>query len=175
MRKWINDMKFQTNRLTIKPITREDRDAVLDLLTDETVGKTYMLPEYKCREEAEPLFLRLVELSQTSGRYVAGVYLDGYFIGMMNETERKEKQIEMGYAYLPAFYNRGYATEAFRGAISYLFAQGFEAVLASAFSENPASLRVMEKCGMTRQDHTDTIDYRGIPHTCIYYAITKGE
>ena len=168
-------MNFKTNRLEIKEITLADREEVMDLLSNETVSKTYMLPEYKCREEAEPLFLRLVEMSQNPDRFVAGIYLDGRFIGMMNETEIKEKQIEMGYAYLPAYYNCGYATEAFRGAIAYLLDHGFETILAGAFEENPASLRVMEKCGMTRQTYTDTIDYRGATHTCIYYAITKAQ
>lgn len=166
-------MYFRTNRLEIKPIDLADKESVIDLLTDETVGKTYMLPEYKCREEAEPLFQRLVQLSRDESRYVAGVYLDGHFIGMMNETEIKGKQIEMGYAYLPAYYNRGFATEGFAGAIRYLLDHGFETVLAGAFAENPASLRVMEKCGMTRQSYTDEIEYRGLTRTCIYYAITK--
>ena len=168
-------MKFATERLEIKEITLADREEVLDLLTNEIVSKTYMLPEYKCREEAEPLFLRLVEMSQNPARFVAGIYLNGRFIGMMNETEIEDKQIEMGYAYLPAYYNCGYATEAFCGAIEYLLNHGFETVQAGAFSENPASLRVMEKCGMTRQTYTDTIDYRGATHTCIYYAISKAQ
>ena len=168
-------MKFTTNRLEIKEITPEDREEVLDLLTNKTVSKTYMLPEYSCRENAEPLFLRLVEMSHDPARFVAGIYLNGRFIGMMNETEIKDKQIEMGYAYLPDYYNCGYATEAFCGAIDYLLNHGFDTVLAGAFAENPASLRVMEKCGMTRQEYTDTVDYRGITHTCIYYAIHKAE
>ena len=166
-------MKLQTNRLEIRPITLADKEYVLDLLTDETAGKTYMLPQFQCREEAEPLFQRLVQLSQDDSRYVAGVYLDDRFIGMMNDVEVKGKQIEMGYVYLPDYYNRGFATEAFSGAIRYLLADGFDTVLAGAFSENPASLRVMQKCGMTKQDYTDEIDYRGVTHTCIYYAITK--
>lgn len=166
-------MYIKTQRLEIKPISQDDREAVLDLLTSEIVGRTYMLPEYRSREEAEPLFRRLMELSGDESRYVAGVYLGGQFIGMMNETEIKDKQVEMGYAYLPAYYNRGYATEAFSGAISWLFEHGFERVVAGAFSENIASLRVMEKCAMTKRDYTDTIDYRGVSHTCIYYAISK--
>lgn len=168
-------MEFKTNRLEVGPMTTADKEAILDLLTDETVGKTYMLPEYQTRLEAEPLFRRLVELSRDENRYVAGIYLDGKFIGMMNETEIEEKQIEMGYALLPANYNHGYATEAFLGAIHYLFAHGFGTVLAGAFSENAASLRVMEKCGMVRQPQTDEIHYRGMTHTCVYYAIKKEE
>lgn len=166
-------MRFKTKRLVIEPISLADKDAVLDLLTDETVGKTYMLPQYQNREEAEPLFRRLVQLSQEENRYVAGVYLDGKFIGMMNDTEIKGTQIEMGYAYLPDFYGRGFATEAFKGAIDYLLSHGFATVLAGAFSENAASLRVMEKCGMIRQEYTDEIEYRGKTHTCHYYAARK--
>lgn len=166
-------MRFNTTRLEIGPIGQADREAVLDLLTDKTVAKTYMLPDYQSRIEAEPLFQRLVLLSGDESRYVAGVYLDGTFIGMMNDVEIKGTQIEMGYAYLPAYYNRGYATEAFRGAISYLLDHGFTTVVAGAFSENPASLRVMEKCGMVKQDYTDEIEYRGNTHTCIYYAAQK--
>ena len=167
-------MKFKTERLEIKEITPDDREAVLDLLTSEIVGKTYMLPVYQNRNEAEPLFLRLVQLSQDESRYVAGVYLDGQFIGMMNDVETKETQIEMGYAFLPAYYNKGYATESFRGAIAYLLEHGFETVVAGAFSPNVASLRVMEKCGMEKQDYTDEIEYRSNTYTCIYYAAKKG-
>ena len=166
-------MNFRTRRLSIQPIRPKDQEAVMDLLTNETVGKTYMLPQYQTREEAEPLFQRLMQLSQDTTRYVAGVYLEDRFIGLINETEIKEKQIEMGYAFLPEYYNRGYATESYLGAIKYLFHQGFETILAGAFSENPASLRVMEKCGMARLENTDEIEYRGVTHTCIYYAISK--
>ena len=166
-------MQFQTERLEIKPIALEDKERVIDLVTNEIAGKTYMFPAFESREAAEPLFQRLVTLSRDESRYVAGVYLDGSFIGMTNAVEIKGTQVEMGYAYLPDYYNRGYATEAFRGTIEYLFSHGFETVLAGAFAENPASMRVMEKSGMTRQDYTDEIEYRGVTHTCIYYAIRK--
>ena len=166
-------MRFTTERLEIKPICMEDKEDVLDLLTDKTVSKTYMFPPFAKREEAIPLFERLVRLSNDESRFVAGIYLNGRFIGMMNDVEVKGKQIEMGYAYLPAYYNRGYATEAFRSAIGYLLDHGFDTVLAGAFQENPASLRVMQKCGMIKQDYTDEIEYRGAVHNCIYYAIAK--
>ena len=94
---------------------------------------------------------------------------------MMNDVETKGTQIEMGYAFLPAYYNKGYATESFRGAIAYLLEHGFETVVAGAFSHNAASLRVMEKCGMKKQDYTDEVEYRGVTHTCIYYSITRGD
>ena len=70
-------MQFTTDRLEIKPISLADQEAVLDLLTNEIVARTYMLPEYKSREDALPLFHRLVTLSEDNTRYVAGIYLDG--------------------------------------------------------------------------------------------------
>lgn len=168
-------MQFQTNRLEVRPMSIEDKEAILDLLTDEIVGRTYMIPEYSSREEAEPLALRLIELSYAQGRYVAGIYLNAIFIGLMNETEVKDNQIEMGYALLPAYHNQGYTTEAFSGAIRYLHSHGFETVLAGAFSENAASLRVMEKCGMRRCSQMDEIEYRGEVHTCVNFAVTRKE
>lgn len=166
-------MKFRTKRLEIKEISPNDREAMLDLLTNEIAGKTYMFPQFTCREAAQPLFERMMGLSKDESRYVAGVYLDEQFIGMMNDVEIKGKQIEMGYVYLPAYYNRGFATEALAGAITYLHEHGFDTVLTGAFSENLASLRVMEKCGMEKQEYTDEIEYRGATHTCIYYAAKK--
>ena len=83
---------------------------------------------------------------------------------------KENYDIEVGYALLPAYHNRGFATEALVGAIEYLRGCGFSRILAGAFAENAASLRVMEKAGMVRIDKTDAIDYRGHMHTCIYYA-----
>jgi RimJ/RimL family protein N-acetyltransferase len=46
-------------------------------------------------------------------------------------------------------------------------------VTAGAFEDNLASLRVMEKCGMQPMEHTDTIEYRGCEHLCLYRAIDR--
>ena len=166
-------MEFKTKRLTIRPMSVADKEDILDLVTNEIVSKTYMFPAFESRAAAEPLFQRLVKLCEDENRYVAGVYLDERFIGMMNGVDIKDTQIEMGYAYLPAYYNQGFATEAFAGAIDYLFGCGFETVLAGAFEENPASMRVMEKCGMEKISFTEEIEHRGKIHHCVYYAINK--
>lgn len=166
-------MEFFTKDLRIGPFRPTDAEAAALLLTDRIVGQTYMLPEYTSPQEALPLFQRLLELSQTPGRYVAGIYLEDHLIGLINETEVDGQRIELGYALLPAYHNRGYATQALTGAIAYLFAQGFAQITAGAFEENIASLRVMGKSGMERMDHEDTVNYRGKEHRCIYYHVQK--
>ena len=62
-----------------------------------------------------------------------------------------------------------------RGAIEYLHMHGFSKVLTAAFECNGASLRVMEKCGMTKILYTEEITYRGQTHRCIYYCAEREE
>lgn len=166
-------MEFQTARLWIRPLTEADREDVIDLLMDQRVKQTYMVPDFAGRAEAGALFVRLKERSAQKDRYVAGICLDGKAIGLIHETEVTGSSIELGYAILPSYHNRGYATEALTGAVGWLFDRGFAQVTAGAFEENPASLRVMEKSGMTRLDRWDTVEYRGRTHRCVYCGIQK--
>ena len=166
-------MNFNTERLEIKPFSDEDREAVIDLVTDNFVKQTYMLPDFASREDAIPLFERLKGLSQGADRLVGGIYLNGAFIGFMNEVEIKDKSIELGYAILPKYHNCGYCTEALTGMIPYLFQLGFDEVIAGAFEGNEASFRVMIKSGMKKLEHQDEIEYRGKLHRCTYYSKKK--
>ena len=166
-------MNFKTERLEIKCITDRDRETVIDLVTDDQVKQFYMLPDFSSREDAIPLFERLKNLSQGNDRLVGGIYLDGGFIGFMNEVEIKGKRIELGYALLPKFHNRGYCTEALIGAIEHLFSCGFDEVIAGAFEGNEPSFRVMIKSGMTKLPYQDEIEYRGKVHCCTYYSKKK--
>ena len=93
-----------------------DQSSILEILTDTTVAKTYMLPQFQCR---------------------------------------------------------GYMTQALNQAIEELLQNGYEEVICGAFENNLASMRVMEKCGMQKQDYTDTLEYRGETHRCLYYAARK--
>ena len=52
---------------------------------------------------------------------------------------------------------------------------GYSRVIAGHFEENPASRRVMEKCGMGPMDREENIEYRGVPHRCLYRAIEKDD
>ena len=167
------DECIRTPRVCLRPLVPRDRDAVTDLLTDAAVAQTYMLPVFAAREEAYPLFARLCALSADPARFVRGIAHNGTVIGLINDVEMIGGTVELGYALLPAHWNNGYAAEALAAAVQALFARGFSAVRAGAFEENAASLRVMEKCGMVKQDYTDDWEYRGVTHTCIYYAAKK--
>ena len=168
-------MYIKTERLELKFISPDSLENLADLLSDEIVKQTYMVPDFPRRQEALNLAQRLMELSKQEERRVVGIYLGETLIGILNQTDATQDSIELGYALLPQYHNQGYATEALRGAIGYCFSIGFQEVVAGAFSENVASLRVMMKAGMQKIDHTDKISYRGKTHTCLYCAIRKEE
>ena len=145
----------------------------MQTVTDKTVNRTYMLPDFDTPEDAIPLFNRLMALSQDSARYVRCISKDEEAIGFLNDVEIKDGRIELGYVIHPAFHGQGYMTEALKLAIHALFALGYEEVICGAFEENAASIRVMEKAGMQQMEFTENIDYRGKTHLCVYYSTKK--
>lgn len=64
------------------------------------------------------------------------------------------RQAEIGYTLAPAHQGRGYATEAVRALLGYLFeARGKHRVVACSDPRNAASERVMLRLGMRREGH----------------------
>ena len=153
----------------LRPILPEDRERMLDILTSEQVNQTYMLPDFATREEAAPLFDRLIRMCHDEQKYVRAIATGDGLVGFLNHTDIQGQTIELGYVIHPDFHGKGYMTEALKLAMAELFSLGYEEVITGAFSTNAASIRVMEKCGMTRLTKTEIIEYRGMQHTCIYY------
>ena len=169
----INKNSIVTARLTLDVIREEDFDSLISIFKDETVSKTYMVPDMKCGDEETRLFTSLLNLSLRNDRYVYGIFLDKRLIGIINDTEIDGNTIEIGYALHPDFFSKGYMTEALNGLITHLFENGFDEIVCGAFDHNTSSIRVMEKCGMSRIDKTEEIEYRHKVHHCIYYSIKK--
>lgn len=163
-------MYIKTERLELKPLSDLDCNSMMALFTNDEIKKTYMLPDFETKEQAEKLFLRMKENSISDSSYLVGIYFNQELIGFANEVEREENKIELGYVIDPKHHNHGYATEMLIAMIEELFSRGFLEVVAGAFEENPASMRVMEKSGMKRLDKVDEIEYRGVVHKCVYYS-----
>lgn len=159
--------------MELRILTEADEAPLAELLTNDTIKQTYMLPDFDRREDALPLARRLVALSRGSGRFVRGMEDQGTLVGFLNDVEIHSGSIELGYVVHPAHWNQGYCTTALQLAIAELFRLGYRQILCGAFEENLASIRVMEKAGMTKLEKTDEIAYRGNVHRCIYYAAEK--
>lgn len=157
-------------QIILRAIEESDMECMIDLLTNDIIKKTYMVPDFASREEAERLARRFVDLSHDADHMVVGIELNGRLIGFINDVEKSPDTMELGYALHPQFHNRGYMTAALGAVIDALFQCGYLSVYAGAFEENKASLRVMEKCGMRRDPKREYIRYRGEDHACVYYV-----
>ena len=170
-------MYIKTQRLVLKPFEEADKALAVDMFFDDKIKQTYMLPDFASVEAAEKLFYRLKDLSEMEDREVVGIYLvdsekaSEVLIGFMNDVEKIGDGIEMGYVIDSKYHNMGYMTEALQGMIKALFAKGYKQVITGAFETNGASIRVMEICGMIRQEKVDEIEYRGRVHRCVYYMM----
>ena len=164
---------FVTTALHIRPFTETDRAAMGKLLTDRRIAETYMLPDFDSKAAVDRLFARFRELSWRDDRYVAAICLDGEVIGFLNDVETGDGRIELGYVIGPDHWGKGYATQMLRGATQDLFRRGYQEVVAGAFEENRASIRVMVKAGMTKIPLEEDIDYRGKRHHCVYFSIKR--
>lgn len=165
---------IHTKRLVLKPMEDCDQDDMLQILTDNQIKQTYMLPDYESEEQVINLFKRIQSYTQKENRIDCGVYLDGKIIGFANTVEIKDNTIEIGYVIYPTYWNQGYATEMLTALIQKIYEMGYEEVLTGAFEENIASQRVMQKSGMVLIDMQDDIEYRRKVHKCVYYSAKKG-
>lgn len=165
---------LKTANLHLRPIALQDAALLGEILRSDIVKQTYMVPDLTS-EAATELGKKISLMSCDPTRYIRGIYLKGILIGQVNDVATENGSIELGWFIHPQYHGQGYATEAVKAIIPDLFDRGFEAVTAGAFSENTASLRVMQKCGMKLQEITEDIEYRGKIHKCIYYAIRREE
>ena len=167
------EKRITTERLTLDAIKSKDFDALISILKDDTVSKTYMVPRLSTSDEEQRLFSAISTASHSRERYVYGIFLEGTLIGIINDTDIMGNKIELGYALHPLHFGKGYMTEALSALIAYLFSHGFKEIICGAFDHNKPSIRVMEKCGMTKKHKTEEITYRNQKHNCVFYSVRK--
>ena len=166
---------IKTERLVLKAIEDQDEKDLLLLVNDPLIKKTYMLPDLLDAKSASIFFKKMKDLCYSDKHIAYGIYFNNKIIGFINSVFIEGKTIEIGYFIDSRLWNNGFATEALGNMIDILYKKGFEEILAAHFEENPASGRVMQKCGMHQIDKTESINYRGVDHRCIYYQINKKE
>lgn len=165
--------KITGDRIVLMPLRNMDYDSMLEIISDEKVKKTYMLPNLKTKEESYSFYNHLVLLSKDFDRFIYGIYYNDLLVGFINEVDKENDEIELGYFIHPSYWNQGFATEALNLSIKELFEMGYNKVLAAHFEENIASAKVMQKARMIKLNKEEVIEYNGIKHKCIYYGIKK--
>ena len=165
--------EIKTERLRLAPLDEKDSHALLSMISDGELQRTYMVPDLDTEEKRAAVFARYFALTNSDERFAYGIFLGEELIGMIHEVAKEDGAVEVGYFISSKEKGRGYATEALEASIDELFSLGFSVVKAGAFPENAASLRVMEKSGMRRTEETETVEYRGRTYECVFCAAKK--
>lgn len=153
---------LETQRLILRPLTLEDADAVFKWVSDERVTK-YM--KYSTYTSVEDVIKWLSTVVNEESTYNYGFVLreNNVLLGSGDIGYNSEKEAwDFGYNIRFDYWNQGYATEAAKAMINFAFKE-FEARCFSAnhAMDNPASGRVMEKCGLKFEHFSEYSKFDG--------------
>lgn len=146
---------LQTDRLTLRQITKSDDDIIFDLRTNAEVNK--YINRKKCAniEEAHA-FIEKISTNIVENRSVMWAIClkdNTAMIGticLWNINEDKSTG-ELGYDLLPAFQKHGYMYEAVNAVLDYGFKTlGFSTIEAFTHRENQNSIAMLQKHGFLR-------------------------
>ena len=134
-----------TARLVLRAPRRSDIKAIAVLANDRRIAaNTARIPHPYAIEDAEQF---IAAVNKREGEACFAVTLDGAPIGVCS-VDLREDGPELGYWLGVPFWGRGLATEAARAVIDHAFGDlEHETLISGARVNNPASRRVLEKCG----------------------------
>jgi RimJ/RimL family protein N-acetyltransferase len=147
---------IDTPRLRLRPFTPQDAPRLAHLCADPDVASTTLnLPHPYQLSDAQRWIPKHAEEFDSGVAMTLAVTMRDVELLVGNITLRlcrSHNSGELGYLVGRRYWGRGYCTEAARAVVAYAFAElGLERVEAQHFARNPASGRVMEKIGMTRE------------------------
>ena len=168
---------IQTERLTLRRFTLDDIQAAYDRWTSSQASE-FWEPPHKSIAETEKVIREYVQNYANADWYMWAVVLDGELIGLVcgNEINEDIRSICVGYCLTKSRWNQGIATEAGKALIKYFFGVGFNRVFSYHNLRNPASGRVMQKCGMRFEGRIRGGSmFNGEICDCLQYAILKAD
>jgi len=138
---------LETERLILRAPTLEDAKHVAALANDKRIAEnTRRLPHPYSRTDAED-FISAVNVPNGEIAFLITTR-EGVPVGACGVAAYDETAPEIGYWLGAAFWNRGFATEAVRALIDFAFTEmEHDSLSAGARVTNPASRRILEKCG----------------------------
>lgn len=143
---------LETERLQLRPFTLEDAPFILRLLNEPSFIQHIADKGVRTLEQAEAYLQGGPMASQALNGHGLWAVLrksDGALLGMCGLIKRPAfTEIDLGYAFLPEFWGRGYAREAARGCLDWGHdAMGLRQVIAFVSPRNEASVRLLITLG----------------------------
>ncbi len=150
---------LRTERLELRPVRDEDIDRILEYRNLPEVTRWLL------RTEVDPASFRAAwrRAAEDPHDHSMAATLDGVVIGtvsldvldgMGQPGMPPRTEARLGYIFDPAYGGRGYATEAVAATVAHAFSRlGVRRITAGCFADNLASVRLLEKVDMRREQH----------------------
>ena len=173
---------FETDRLVIRNFCSDDWKDLYEYLSQEAVVKFEpygVFTEDACKQEA-------INRSGNDAFWAVCLKYGHKLIGNLYFQQQEPKSFltwEIGYVFNPAYYGKGYATEACQGILKFGFEQlGAHRIIGRCNPENTASWKLLERLSMRREGHykktvffKKTPDGKPIWHDAYEYSILEEE
>ena len=149
---------IETPRLILRAFTEQDIDPLHRILSEPEALRYFPQTEPPSREQVERLIARQLEHWEkyNYGWWAVTLPTDQELMGwcglqFLPETD----ETEVGYLLGKTHWGQGFATEAAKASLQFGFGTlGFQTIVAIVHPENKASIRVIEKLGMSLVDRT---------------------
>jgi ribosomal-protein-alanine N-acetyltransferase len=143
---------IETERLLLRPLGVQDADFIIELLNDPSFIKNIGDRNVHSVEDAHNYILKgPVTSYEKNGFGLCLVTLKetGESIGMCGLIKRDTlEDVDLGYAYLPRYWSKGYAVEAAKATLNFGWQViGLKRIVAITDPVNTPSNRVLEKLG----------------------------
>ncbi|MDO4802407.1 MAG: GNAT family N-acetyltransferase, partial [Prevotellaceae bacterium] len=141
-----------TERLILRRWLEDDADALFKYASDPEVGPRAGWSPHRDVEESREIIRTLFGGETMWAIVLKGsdepIGCIGYLPKGVSNIGVGDNEVEIGYWIARPFWNQGICTEALTWMIDYCFREkGYSALWSDFFVDNPASDRVMEKCG----------------------------
>lgn len=162
---------LQTERLTLRKLTIDDAPFLLKLLNEPSFIQNIGDKEVRTIDDARVYALNgpIASYKQHGfGLYLVALKGTGEPIGICGLVKRDLlPDADIGYAFLPAYWRKGYALEATTAIKQHAFTVlGHQQLLAIVNPENASSIRVLEKIGLKFKRMVRMTD--DAPEICLY-------
>ena len=147
---------LETRDLILRPLCRRDAKDIFAYSSDPEVARYVLWEPHRSIAETRD-YLRYIRILYRQGApssWAIVLKSDGPVIGTIGFMwySAENQSAEVGYSLSRAYWNRGYATQALSAVVRSAFDRlPLYRIEAQHDLRNPASGRVMEKCGFTRE------------------------
>jgi RimJ/RimL family protein N-acetyltransferase len=138
---------METERLILRPLSRDDVDAWTAFMTDGEARAGLHTPDPVSAGDAASALDRFVDVAEMYTLVVRASGKTAGFVGFIPRTMDWGEELELGWMLLPAHRGSGYATEAARA----LHATKDRRIISLIRTDNPASESVARRIGAERE------------------------